>query len=53
MNSNQKFYMDDSFGEKETTETSKNIQTIIELYQLLSVEDKVQCKRLINQEKLF
>ena len=52
----QKFYLDDSFGEKylkETEEYSQDVINIRELFRLLSFEDKVIAKRLIQQEKIF
>lgn len=52
----QKFYLDDSFGEKEnkTEETySQDVINIRELFRLLSFEDKVITKRLLREEKIF
>ena len=52
----QKFYLDqESFGEKEikTEEYSQDVINIRELFLLLSFEDKVIAKRLIQQEKIF
>lgn len=51
----QKFYLDDSFGEKEikTEEYSQDVINIRELFRLLSFEDKVITKRLIKEESIF
>ena len=57
----QKFYLDqESFGEQEnkeqsskTEEYSQDVINIRELFRLLSFEDKVIAKRLIQQEKIF
>lgn len=52
----QKFYLDDSFGEKEhkTEETySQDVINIRELFRLLSFEDKVITKRLLREEEIF
>jgi hypothetical protein len=51
-----RYYLDDSFGEKEikTEETySQDVINIRELFRLLSFEDKIIAKRLIQQEKIF
>lgn len=55
-----RYYLDDSFGEKgdkeqssKTEEYSQDVVNIRELFRLLSFEDKVIAKRLIQQEKIF
>lgn len=52
----QKFYLDDSFGEKENkTEEiySQDVINIRELFRLLSYNDKALVKRLIREENIF
>lgn len=51
-----RYYLDDSFGEKEikTEETySQDVINIRELFRLLSFEDKVITKRLLREEEIF
>lgn len=42
-------------GEKDKTEEvlSENIEKIKEMYSLLSVEDKVMCKKVIREINIF
>ena len=49
------YYMDNSYLEspKEDKELSQDVINIKELFRLLSFEDKVIAKRLIQQEKIF
>lgn len=51
----QRFFFDDSFGEREYKEETidKDVENILELFCLLSVEDKVKVKQLLKTEKLF
>jgi len=52
----QKFYLDDSFGEKERKTEEKYSQDVInirELFRLLSYNDKALVKRLIQEESIF
>lgn len=54
MNSEQKYYSDSNFGEKiEKEEVSTDVMSILELYRLLSLSDKIGFKRLLQKEKLF
>jgi len=49
----QRFYSDESFGEKEIKNNSKEVQNILDIFRLLSVEDKISVKRLIREEEIF
>jgi hypothetical protein len=50
----QKFYLDESFREKDSEEfLNKEVENILGLYRLLSLEDKLKAKRLIATEKIF
>lgn len=56
MSDSIKYWEEQSFGEKEikTEEIySQDVINIRELFRLLSFEDKVIAKRLIQQEKIF
>ena len=55
-----RYYLDDSFGEKEnkeqsskTEEYSQDVINIRELFRLLSYNDKALVKRLIREENIF
>ena len=50
-----RYYLNDSFGEKEKTEEkySQDVINIKELFRLLSVEDRILVKRIIAEEKIF
>jgi len=50
-----KFWDEGNFGEKEINQTvfSKDVENIMELYNLLSLEDRLIVKRLIINKKLF
>ena len=53
----QKFYLDqESFGEKEIKTEEKDSQDVIDildLFKMLSIEDKITTIRKLRQEKLF
>lgn len=61
MSDSIKYWEEQSFGEqelrskenKETEEYSQDVINIRELFRLLSFEDKVIAKRLLQQEKIF
>ena len=40
-------------AEKSKKEITENVKNILELYNLLSLEEKVEVKRLIREQKLF
>lgn len=47
-------YWEDRISEKELKEIySKEVIDFIDLFRMLSLEDKVKAKRLISQETLF
>lgn len=52
-NSSQKFHMDELSIETKLTNLSEDVQTLLAMYRLLSVDDKIAAKRIINVEKLF
>ena len=51
----QKYYMDNSYLEvpKEKEELSEDVVNIIQLFRLLSLNDKVEVKKLIRDENLL
>lgn len=51
----QKFFMDESFAEKEENKTtsSKNLADFILFYSTLTTEEKVEAKKLIREAKVF
>jgi hypothetical protein len=51
----QIFFLDDSFGEREHKEEiiDKDVENIVELFRLLSPENKVKVKQLLKSEKIF
>lgn len=51
----QRFFLDDSFGEREHKEEviDKDVEGVIELFRLLSPENKVKVKQLLKFEKIF
>ncbi len=53
----QKFYLDqESFGEKEIKTEEKDSQDVInilDLFKMLSIDDKITTIRKLRQEKLF
>lgn len=53
----QKFYLDqESFGEKEIKteeKDSQDVMNILDLFKMLSIEDKITTIRKLRQEKLF
>lgn len=51
----QKFYLDQEWFEqpKETEPLSKGVENILELFELLSVEDKVTVKKLLKNKNVF
>ena len=51
----QKYYMDNSYLEipKESEEISKEVVNILELFRLLSINDKIVVKKLIRDETVF
>lgn len=54
MNSQQKYYMDDSFQRiEEDKKLSEDVVNILELFKLLSVEDKIYVKKELSSIKLF
>ena len=53
-NSNQKFYLDDSFTDSEKEEKlSEEVVNIRDLFRLLSAEDKIKVRGLLTQENIF
>ena len=46
-------YYEDRLGEETEKEYSKEVLDILDLFRLLSIEDKVAVKRLIETEKLL
>lgn len=48
----QKFYLDDSFQENNQT-VSNDVLNILDLFRLLSAEEKLKVKQLIREEKIF
>jgi len=54
MGNSQQFHSDSNLGDKkEETVFSKDVENIMELYNLLSLEDRLIVKRLIINKKLF
>ena len=55
MNSVQKFYLDQDFGTEkvETEKDSQDVMNILDLFKMLSIEDKITTIRKLRQEKLF
>lgn len=51
----QKFYLDQDFGTEkvETEKDSQDVINILDLFKMLSVEDKITTIRKLRQEKLF
>lgn len=53
----QRFYLDqESFGEKEIKteeKDSQDVMNILDLFKMLSIEDKITTIRKLRQEKLF
>ena len=51
----QKYYMDNSYLEvpKEKEELSEDIVNIIQLFRLLSAENKVKVKQILREENIF
>lgn len=51
----QKYFLDNSYLEvpKDKEELSKDVVNIIELFRLLSTEDKATVKRIIREENIF
>mgnify|MGYP006921427868 CR=1 FL=1 len=47
------YWESQDFGEETEEKISKDVQEIIELFRLLSVENKVKCRRIIAQENIF
>lgn len=45
--------MDESFAQKTETEITSNVAQIIDLFNLLTVEEKVVVKKLIREQKIF
>ena len=40
-------------AEKSKKKITENVKNILELYNLLSLEEKIEVKRLIREQKLF
>lgn len=53
MDSEQRYYMDESFAKETNLELTENLQQIKELFLLLNTEEKVMCKRMIAEQKIF
>lgn len=55
MSDSAKYFFDEDFaGKRETEEKLKeNVQSIIDLYRLLDLQDKLTVRRLIATEVLF
>ena len=51
----QKFYLDQDFGTEkvETEKDSQDVMNILDLFKMLSTEDKITTIRKLRQEKLF
>ena len=52
----QKYFMDNSYLEEpkqEDKELSKDVVNIIQLFRLLSVENKVKVRQLLKNENIF
>ena len=51
----QKFYLDQDFGTEkvETEKDSQDVMNILDLFKMLSIEDKITIIRKLRQEKLF
>ena len=51
----QKFYLDQDFGTEkvETEKDSQDVMNILDLFKMLSIEDKITTIRKLRQEKLF
>ena len=48
------FFFDESFGEKEDNkELNEDVENLLAMFRLMSIEDKIAAKRMINIEKLF
>lgn len=54
-NTVQKFFFDENFAEKEikTTEITESIKNIVEIYHILSIEERIQCKKIIRELDIF
>ena len=51
--SDSKFWFDERMGEKEETPPTQNVLDLIDLYRLLSFDEKISAKKAINKEKLI
>lgn len=49
----QKFYLDDSFGEKKEEKTTEKVLDMLKLFRELSVEEKLNFRRLVSLEKIL
>ncbi len=49
----QKFYLDDSFQEENNQTVSNDVLNIIDLFRLLSAEEKIKVKQLIREERVW
>jgi hypothetical protein len=54
MNSERRYFMDDSYlTEEEEKNLSRDVVNILDLFRLLSVEEKATVKRIIRNEKII
>lgn len=53
MSDTVKYFFDENFAEENKTEETQNIKELKELYNLLSIEDKVVFRRFVINEPLF
>lgn len=49
----QKYYLDNSFQEDNNQTVSNDVLNILDLFRLLSAEEKLKVKQLIREEKIF
>jgi hypothetical protein len=54
MNAERKYFMDDSYlTEEEEKNLSRDVVNILDLFRLLSAEEKATVKRIIRNEKII
>lgn len=48
-----KFWFEERLGEEKETPPTQNVLDLVDLFSLLTTEEKISAKKLINKEKIF